>query len=1115
MKKRKLNDILDRAGLIIAIAVQIGVMVVSMLRLAPSPLEAVGFVLSGIAIVIFAPRAFSKWMTTRRPRYIINYIMLELTSLFFGWSFLVSGTIAQTESFAIQITAENDVVLEEFYLQRDLARARLDEKQEEFNISVREETIRAIQAEQELIQNEIRDLNQLIAQRLDALNRGEITDEIRRAQRGQDADRIFEAIPEAIASGRYVQVVVWFLFVGSISLMIINSLREETPVKKKSAEETRMAGFLEIPKKTLTTLKKQPRLSGCESCGAYELCKSPKFTVEGYGEKKILVVFDSATAKEDRLGHAFVGPEHTYLFSILSSLGLKESDVWVTHAVQCYQPEYENKNPPVSPQSIAGCHTRLIANIKRLKPEKIIVLGSTAMKTLYHSVSSGRFSFAQYDKFPGFMIPDQNLKAVVIPTYSPKEALDELERRKKSILGYKPDAKFSKNLWEDDYLAKTDSFRVLDTYIKKHIREGLSAAFEEVVVPDVEMLYEEDDILTALREIGSLPEFAFDIETTGLKPFAEGHTIWTWGFSDGQRIWAFPHPKGERTLRVLRRVLGNNARKYGWNIQYENIWIKHFLGLWVNNWAWDGMIGAHIHDNRAGITSLKFQAFAYNGVAGYDAEIDKFLQADTKGGNEINNIREADTPRLLRYNGEDAWHTFTLCKKQEQEIKDHPVMSRGYRLFHEGQIALAKMTYNGFRVDMVALQENYMEMDRVALVLYDKIKKAPEVHSRPNFNPNSSQDLIKLFYDDLKMPVVDRTNSGQPSTSSESLLGFYETQGLEIAKDIAEYKTAIQSRDTFLEGIRRETDHGVIHPQYALNLVSSYRSSSQNPNFQNLPKRDEQAMHKIRSVFVPREGYVFMDVDYVTLEGVMGCNYHKDPVMAQYLLDENTDMHADTAMDLFKVKKENVEPGLFKRMRAVGKTANFALQYGSSARNLGYSLWHGHLTTELRAELEKVGITTYEEWGDHTREIYRIYWEERFRDLNNWRKNLWESYVKNGEIASNMGFLYRSKMTMNQVGNFPIQGSGFNILLEGIVNLTKDIEERGMGARFVAEIHDSIVLEVPENEVGLMKSLIQKHFITDIKKNHPWITMPLRMSGEVYRQNWAEAEKGSDFALSA
>jgi len=1112
----RFNQFLDSFGLGMALVVQTGVMVVSMLRLSPGPLEAVGFVMSGIAIVMFAPRAFSKFVGTKKPRYLINYVMLEAVTLFFGWSFLLSSTLAQVENYDIVVTVDNDVVLQELYIQREALQDSLIAKRAEFEISVRPETVQAIQREQALIEEDLRVLNENLANRLQQINRGEVTQEMRQAQSGRSADTVFIAITEAWTSKRRVQVIVWFLFVGSISLMIINSLRDDDVVKKKTKEENRMPGFMEIEKAPLPTLSRPNRLSGCETCKAYELCKSPKFTVRGKGRRKILIIFDSVTRAEDHTGDAFHGSMYNYFFSILDRVGLSEEDVWVTHAVQCFQPQFEGKDTPVSPQSIAGCHSRLMANITRLKPEKIFVMGSVAMKTLYHGVNSGRFSFAQYTKFPGSLIPDQNLRAAVIPVFSPMDALKELERRKKNILKYKSHARFKRELWKDDYLRQTDSFRVLDFFILKQIVAGLKFKYTEMKVPSVQLLDSEEEIRDALKYLNDKPKYAFDIETTGLKPYAEGHEIYTWGFSDGEQIWAFRHPREERSLRVLKRLLLNDADKYGWNIQYEITWIKHFLGVWVDNWKWDGMIAAHILDNRAGITSLKFQAFAQNGVAGYDTEIDRFLTAsDKKNANAINNIRNASLPRLLKYNGEDAWHTFHIAEKQIKEIESSDILKQGYDKFHQGQIALAKMSINGFEVDAFRLQKNSLELEKQIMGLEEKIMQDPLIKKWDTFNPNSSKDLIELFYDRLEYPVIERTKNGQPSTTSEVLRGFYEVYETEIARNVADYKAAVKTRDTFLEGIRRETVDNVIHPGYSLNLVTSYRSSGQNPNLQNTPMRDEEMMSRIRSVFKPRKGCVYMDIDYISLEGFMGCNYHKDPTMMKYLLDENTDMHADMAQDIFRVRAEDVDPTLFKNMRSVGKTANFALQYGSSARMLSYNLWHGHMTNRLKDEMVRVGVKDYEAWDKHIREIYGIYWNERFKELSRWREDTWETYVNTGRVISYTGFMYTSLMTANQVGNFPIQGSGFHVLLEGIISMTEKMEKQGLKSKFIAEIHDSVVLEVPEEEIEIIKALVRECFIVEVKERHQWITMPLRMSGEIYRDNWAVSEASEEFEIVA
>jgi len=876
-----------------------------------------------------------------------------------------------------------------------------------------------------------------------------------------------------------------------------------------------MTGFLDIPKeKGLPKLKREARATGCETCAAYKYCNTPKFPVVGKGKKRILLIFDSPTEKEDRTSRAFSSPEHQYLFSLLEKMGIDQDDVWITHAVQCYQSKFANKEILVSPQSVQGCHLRLKATIKRLQPERVLVFGSVAMKTLYQHVSSGRFSFATYAKFPGAVIPDQDYKTVVVPILNPRETLADLEYRRNSIKARKPEARFAKNLWEDNYLSGTDGFVIREKFTKKQLRAGLKAQWRNTTPPETKVLTGQEEIQNVIKYLMTVPKFAFDIETTGLKPFREEQEIYTWGFSDGKSIWAFRHPKDKRTLNMLRRLMASNVPKYGWNIQFENIWIKHFLGVWIKNWRFDGMIGTHILDNRPGITSLKFQTFVRHGNAGYDAEIDGFLDSADKSSHSLNQIKKAPIRRVLVYNGLDAWFTFHICEEMESEIKQIPAIQRGYELFHEGQIALSKMTFRGFYVDAILLEKNYIELDGKAQVLYKRIMEAKEVAGWTTFNPGSNADLIELFYKRIGYTVVEKTDRGQPSTKAEVLEGFFERDGLQIAKDIAEYKTILQSRDTFLAGIKRETWDNVIRPNYLLNLIRSYRSSSQSPNFQNLPKRDLKMMSYIKSVFKPRPGCVYLDIDYKSLEAYRGCDIHGDPTMTRYLMDESTDMHSDTAAALFKCVMTEDDP-LFKKKRNVGKTANFAIQYGSSARMLAYNLWHGHMGNELKEYLQTVGIMNFEDWEKHCYTFYDDYWNVRFGELGSWRNRLWKEYVRNGVIYGLTGVMYNSLMTKNQLTNYPIQGPSFHLLLEGVITMTKELEERGMKTGFVGEIHDAIILEVPFEEIEEVKKMVEYHFSIRIKEKHKWVQLPLMLAGEIYRDNWYEHNKDEDFMLGA
>ena len=106
-------------------------------------------------------------------------------------------------------------------------------------------------------------------------------------------------------------------------------------------------------------------------------------------------------------------------------------------------------------------------------------------------------------------------------------------------------------------------------------------------------------------------------------------------------------------------------------------------------------------------------------------------------------------------------------------------------------------------------------------------------------------------------------------------------------------------RDTYLEGFLREQVNGYIHPFFNLHLVRTYRSSSDHPNFQNIPKRDKEAMNIVRRAIFPRPGHQLLELDYSGLEVRIAACYHKDKTMLRYIGDPHSDMHGDMAKQIF------------------------------------------------------------------------------------------------------------------------------------------------------------------------------------------------------------------------
>jgi DNA polymerase I-like protein with 3'-5' exonuclease and polymerase domains len=180
--------------------------------------------------------------------------------------------------------------------------------------------------------------------------------------------------------------------------------------------------------------------------------------------------------------------------------------------------------------------------------------------------------------------------------------------------------------------------------------------------------------LEVLRTIKN--DFAWDVETTGLKPHAEGHKIVSCAIADTEdHAYVFMMPQ-KRSLRLpLVELLGNDKiGKIAANMKFEHTWAEVILGVEVKNWIWDTMLMTHVMDNRQGITGLKFMTYVALGVIDYSSEIEPYLKGvEDKNANSLNRVlelvsTESGKQSLLKYNALDAINEYRLWKYQELSL---------------------------------------------------------------------------------------------------------------------------------------------------------------------------------------------------------------------------------------------------------------------------------------------------------------------------------------------------------------------------------------------------------------------------------------------------------------
>jgi len=381
-----------------------------------------------------------------------------------------------------------------------------------------------------------------------------------------------------------------------------------------------------------------PPTPRCGQCGLYLNCQSPKMLVFGKGLKKIFIVGEAPGEKDDEQGQTFIGESGDKLRGVLDKAGVDlDRDCWIGNSLRCH-PE-NNKIP--NPKMIDWCRPFTVNDIKELKPETIILLGASAVKSVIGWL--WREDVGAISRWVGLRIPSIALNAYVCPTWHPSYIMRTENSRENEIAG----ALFEKHIAAAAKLQKRP-WKEIPCH-----NASISCVYDHEQAAA---------LLDRLTESGR--PVAWDIETNMLKPDNPEARIVSCSFSDGTTAFSFPWIG--LAVVAAKRLLTSNVPKIGWNLAFETNWLKTKEGIDVNHWIWDGMLAAHLLNTTPDTKSLKFQAFATLGVDAWDAPAAPYLRAD--GSNIPNCIHEMPLDKLLTYGAYDSLYTYLICKKQMKRM---------------------------------------------------------------------------------------------------------------------------------------------------------------------------------------------------------------------------------------------------------------------------------------------------------------------------------------------------------------------------------------------------------------------------------------------------------------
>jgi len=469
----------------------------------------------------------------------------------------------------------------------------------------------------------------------------------------------------------------------------------------------------------------------------------------------------------------------------------------------------------------------------------------------------------------------------------------------------------------------------------------------------------------------------------------------------------------------------------------------------------------------------------------------------------------------------------------------HPNTEDAYLLLHQGILSLARAERQGIRIDMDYVNRKKQQIANKIEHLEDEFRETQffkdwQKSTKTKVNINSGDQLGKFLYGVKGITVGKATTSGKGSTDEEALKQLNIPE-LDYLIRISKQKKL----GDYLEGFAREQVDGVIHPFFNLHLVTTYRSSSSEPNFQNIPKRDEEAMKTCRKALFARPGHQLVEFDFSGAEVRVSCCYNKDENLLKYIKDPTTDMHGDLATQLFMVEDFNKKiPEHYTLRQAAKNGFVFPEFYGSYWKNCASNLvcdWGRLSPTDkwkrgqgipmpngkfLSDHLISKGIT---ELGSvngggksgqyvtgfmrHVKTIEDDFWKNRFPQYAQWKEDWYAEYQRKGYVDMHTGFRCAGIMRKTDVTNYPVQGAAFHCLLWSLIQLDRWLREKNMDSRIIGQIHDSIVVDMNPDELEEVSAQVQKIITKDLPEHWKWINVPIEMDMEKYAINGSWADK--------
>jgi DNA polymerase-1 len=363
------------------------------------------------------------------------------------------------------------------------------------------------------------------------------------------------------------------------------------------------------------------------------------------------------------------------------------------------------------------------------------------------------------------------------------------------------------------------------------------------------------------------------------------------------------------------------------------------------------------------------------------------------------------------------------------------------------------MERNGVLLDIKLLEVQSRELGEKMLLLE---QQAFAIAGQP-FNLNSPKQIQEILFDQLKLPIIKKTPGGVPSTDEDTLQKL--ALDYPLPQILLNYRSLAKLKSTYTDKLPRMVDSktGRVHTNYAQAVAVTGRLTSNEPNLQNIPVRTAEG-RRIREAFIAPSGHSIISADYSQIELRIMAHIAQDAGLLRAFA-AGEDIHRATAAEVFGVPLEAVD----NEQRRYAKIINFGLIYGMSEFGLASQL--GIERAAARAYMDRY-FARYPSVADYmqrTREVAKSngYVETVFG------RRLWLP-----EINSPNG--NRRQGAERAAINAPMQGTAADIIKLAMIAVHNWLAHEKLSSKLIMQVHDELVLEVPDNEIELVKRELPK-----------------------------------------